>query len=1000
MISTRIIRFGIAAMISSGCVLTVSCGAQRPETQTPTTEISTDQAGVNEETNTQNSVPDENNNQQIQQDENITTNAEDNPEADINDTVEDNKPIVFPVPNEADGAELLQFENITFEAKTTPIPNIATIIRSAQKNKDASSMFIAHMMYRDKIGDITYYNKGKKQETELSEKELHREMIRWRDASFDANYELAILATGPSIQYETSPFYSNDNEFKNGMNWLIEAAAHGYGNAEYILGLVYFNGIGTKSNKEKGFELLVRAAAHGVINAYYAVAMIYELGLNGKANTEKSLYWLNKAAHFGSKDAAFILAMKYLDGIDVPKDKTKALEIAKLDPTYHAWIKLIDEGFYHKFCIYRFDESAIAWSAEEYGVCADDVEIVHKNDAGIDEDKDDYTLDEIAESSLNYRIDYRVAAKWLKKVATFDRDNAYILRAKTHHITGCRGGLDGDEYGDIILYPVDFYNGNDYDNHPVLFQKLIIAITDYRADSSKLIKTLEGTAESGDRVSIELLGQLYDQSGYDSEYRDISRYLGIKVNHLKAFEYYEKLFNIDEENCKKSQKAKCQPDDNHVVDISRKLAEQYEKNGDYKAAYEWYEKAYQFSIRTMEYENAIYSAKLIAQISYKNNHHDVGKQWNQKIIKLYEDQYNALNQMNDKDTISKEVFIASELGRLYHKIGDDNMAVAWYEKALTMSHRYGKLISYYIDIEQAVKRHDDILIELAKIYDSDTSTVYDSSKAVKIYKEALVNNKASSNHLYQAAIRLCEISYHSTQNSDQLLAVASCKVASELYHKEVANAMARSETTPFNDKEIQLIQTVVEGLPKLDLLNEVENQIRAEKDKDPNNFFVISNLLAYCKKVMDDDPEGGPQCSRVDSVYSESKDKAITAITALNLASGTLNLDIIENTYYYLAIYKGKDHLYREKLRKESAVYNAFFDGEYSSYYMDMNDYDAESVFYIWFLRQIPHAAAEEFKVLKASKSWNEYLEEARTVVEQNKLPKVYNGHHMLNSLK
>ena len=66
--------------------------------------------------------------------------------------------------------------------------------------------------------------------------------------------------------------------------------------------------------------------------------MIYELGLNGKADTEKSLYWLDKAAHFGSKDAAFILVMKYFDGIDVPKDKKKAREYAKHDPTYHAWI--------------------------------------------------------------------------------------------------------------------------------------------------------------------------------------------------------------------------------------------------------------------------------------------------------------------------------------------------------------------------------------------------------------------------------------------------------------------------------------------------------------------------------------------------------------------------------------------------------------------------------------------------------------------------------------
>ena len=142
-------------------------------------------------------------------------------------------------------------------------------------------------------------------------------MIRWRDAAFDANFELAMLATNPSVVYETSPLFSDDEENQKSISWLKKAAARGYGNAEYILGLVYFNGIGTKQSKKKGFEFLVRAAAHGVINAYYAVGMIYEMGLNGKKDTDKSLYWLEKAVHFGSKDATFILAMKYFDGIDV-----------------------------------------------------------------------------------------------------------------------------------------------------------------------------------------------------------------------------------------------------------------------------------------------------------------------------------------------------------------------------------------------------------------------------------------------------------------------------------------------------------------------------------------------------------------------------------------------------------------------------------------------------------------------------------------------------------
>ena len=399
------------------------------------------------------------------------------------------KAVVFPVPTDADGAELLRYENITFTPDTTPMPDIAATVRSARKNKDNSSMFITHMLYRDHIGDINFYNDGRKQTTELSAKNYHREMIRWRDEAYEASYELAILATSPSVQYQISPMFSNDDELKKGLNWLKKAADHGYGNAEYILGLVYFNGLGTKKDKNKGFELLVRAAAHGVVNAYYAVAMIYEMGLNGDADTNKSLYWLEKAARFGSKDAIFILAMKYADGIDVPKDMVKAEELEKLDPKYHMWTKLhrSERGnFYHKYCVYKNDESSVGWSTVESGEC--ESYVTHHNADGIDEDAE-YSLDELAAASLDYRIDYRLAALWLKKVANRDRENVYILRSQVRHLVGCRGGLDGVKVKDIMLYP-DEYDDNavNYDEHPVIFKSIVIALTDDRIKQDTLKK--------------------------------------------------------------------------------------------------------------------------------------------------------------------------------------------------------------------------------------------------------------------------------------------------------------------------------------------------------------------------------------------------------------------------------------------------------------------------------------------------------------------------------
>ncbi|MBO4350220.1 MAG: sel1 repeat family protein, partial [Proteobacteria bacterium] len=511
MISSGIKRFILATSVTAVAALSPACATQQPGPKTAVAEIPASDEAVQEDHSTAPAEATETKETHIQQNENTTAEEEKTADNEVAASSEDKKPVVFPIPTEAEGTELLQYENVSFEADVSPMPDIATTVRSARKNSDSASMFITHMMYRDNIGDIAYYNHGKKQETELSKEELHREMIRWRNAAYDANFELAMLATNPSVVYETSPLFSDDDEYQKSLKWLKKAAAHGYGNAEYILGLVYFNGVGVKRDKKKGFELLVRAAAHGVINAYYAVGMIYEMGLNGKKDTDKSHYWLEKAVHFGSKDATFILAMKYYDGIDVPKDIDKGHELEKLDPKYHAWIKLINIGFYHKYCTFQFDESAIGRTHKEYGggECGEDVTISRSNSAGFDEDKDDYSLEETAAYSLDYKIDYLIAAKWLRKVSTFERDYSYILHAQTHHITGCRGDLDGHSYDDIVLYP-DEYDEYDYDDYSTLFQKFIIALTDDETRPSKLKKILMDKVEADDPEAINLLGNLYN----------------------------------------------------------------------------------------------------------------------------------------------------------------------------------------------------------------------------------------------------------------------------------------------------------------------------------------------------------------------------------------------------------------------------------------------------------------------------------------------------------
>ena len=922
------------------------------------------------------------------------------------------------VPTAAEGAELLKSENIAFEPDNSPMPDVAATVRSARKTKDASSMFITHMMYRDHVGDIAYYNNGKKQETELSPEEQHREMIRWRDAAFEANYELAILATTPSVQYEISPMFSDDDEFKKGLKYLKKAAAHGYGNAEYILGLIHFNGVGAKRDKKKGFELLVRAAAHGVVNAYYAVGMIYEMGLNGKKDTEKSLYWLEKAEQYGSHDAAFILAMKYADGIDVPKNKAKADLLAKFE-MYHAWTMMYYNAygsFSHRYCTEHYDESDVGTSNYEGG-CSSTVRYVDRfgtrtnNDYDEDDEKED-SIEEVASHSLDYKIDYRIAALWLKKVTNFDREHAYILRSQIHHTTGCHGGLDGDDFGEIIISPEE-NSWDDYDEYPLSYKKIVVALNDYDAKPSMLKKWLISRADEGDLEAMKTLAMLYDRRNYEI----------YKVNSASGGDYHygdeikDVDYNDDMESLPKELLGyKSEPTRSEV-------------KANLKKAFEYYEKG-------NFYASAIRDAELLGS-DLKNSNYDripkgqVTIDWFEKAFEMSEKGYLHYMQTNDFENARK---FAERAANIMRKLDKKSDAVTWYMRALDVNSKVEKQTS-----KHGLFRFKNSM-RLARLYQDGADAKNDQTvKIIKLYKDVLhsvnslfyevawndegyavpdIGEKLDdvAMDLLNTAVRIGEMSEQAAGNhsgkqaSDKLLAVEAYQRVSELDYY----------ISSLDNKDIKLpkdaiahARKLIEALPKYDLQKEVEKQILAEKGKNADKFYIFDKILSLCDKELDDTEwyddgkylycayevtgEGEDWCAyrtcRIDDPYQESVDKVVVALTAFSLANGALDIEMIKNTFYDLAIYKTWLRLSPD-VAESSAVYlklkkHLLNRTDNSSNYT-FSDYDERRLFHIWYLRQIPYAAADKFKKLKSDKKWDEYMQEAKDLIQ--KTPELRNA--------
>ncbi len=881
---------------------------------------------------------------------------------------------VFPVPTNADGAELLKYEGITFTPDTSPMPDIAATVRSARKTNDPSSMFITHMMYRDHIADIAYYNEGKKQNAELSPTAQHREMIRWRDEAAEASYELAILATSPSVQYEISPLFAKDDEFKKGFNWLQKAAAHGYGNAEFILGLVYFNGVGTKKDKAKGYELLVRAAAHGVINACYAVAMIHEMGLNGPKDTVKSMYWLQKAAHFGNKDAIFILAMKYADGIDVPKDEKKSEELEKLDPKYHVWTRLhrTERGnFYHKYCVYKNDESSIGWSTKESGEC--ESYIAYHNPDDIDEDRE-YTVAEAAASSLDYKIDYRLAALWLKKNASIEHENIYMLRSQAHHLIGCRGELDKNKFKDILLYPDEEDDeATDYDTSTQTFKLAIIALNDYKTKPAAMLEWLNTQADAGNKDVLFTLGHLYEQNAtrannnnslhseiyetfYNSSYlySPLYKKLKLKPDLAKALEYYEKAHA-----------------DADARRVAIALGDEARQKKDTDKANAWYDKAIQIGEKAYQYHVQNHSDDRIVRVwARRTANTAVIKGDDSKAVEWYQRAIDRLPEANNDGKINLVWFTSAlRLAQLYYS---GSSAVQNKDKAAALL----KIIIQQIGSHRKLIGSDSSVFDFQSIPNEigySDCTLYDSS----LFKEE-----------FNAILCLAEI-------YDQGTRTVTPNPTAALRLRQMAAELGLAFPDYQNQVSFKTIKKTIESLPKIDLQSAVEKQIIAEKDKDPYDFYIFNKLIYECEKEFRrngyhdyGEYESAPdlKCSRILPDYQESIQKAITAITALSLASGSKHPDEIRNTFYYLAVYKGNDKQYRQKLQEDSAVYNKLVNYHYSTVrqYFEFDKDSETQLFYIWYLRQIPYAAAEKFKTLNAPKSWKEYMNEAQNLVQQN----------------
>lgn len=126
--------------------------------------------------------------------------------------------------------------------------------------------------------------------------------------------------------------YENQ-DYPNAMSWFEKSAKGGNTDAEYYVGIMYFQGLGVMRNPSLGIENLRKAADKGSALAQFELGRLF---INGDKEANRALTeaeavdYISKAAGQNMLEAQYLLGTMYENGIGVKQDYQRAMNIYRL----------------------------------------------------------------------------------------------------------------------------------------------------------------------------------------------------------------------------------------------------------------------------------------------------------------------------------------------------------------------------------------------------------------------------------------------------------------------------------------------------------------------------------------------------------------------------------------------------------------------------------------------------------------------------------------------
>ena len=155
--------------------------------------------------------------------------------------------------------------------------------------------------------------------------------------------ELIQNPNNAELQFYLGVAYRLEENYTQAIEWFTKSANQGLAEAEYNLGVMYYNGQGVKRDYPKAFELFTKSANQGYAKAEYNLGVMYYNGHGIKQDYQKAFEWFTKSANQGYAEAEYNLGVMYYNGQGVSKNLNTAKQ----------WFAKACENGYTKACQYR-----------------------------------------------------------------------------------------------------------------------------------------------------------------------------------------------------------------------------------------------------------------------------------------------------------------------------------------------------------------------------------------------------------------------------------------------------------------------------------------------------------------------------------------------------------------------------------------------------------------------------------------------------------------------